>query len=536
MTLELEKIPATPHVVPVLSPLLAGVDYLNLRQVNLDLMGECIPGTNNATRLVRGYSVIAWVYWIYPKVLDRLGRDQANSEELIHFREKVESLFVWGHQLENLVGLPGVSAKVPEPNNGKTDLRFKAWKRSRSNTSFEAAVQYGPSLSDLGGLGLIHKVSAGVYVCTPVGERLGEALDRQLRGSSAYEFLTEINNLNGTPELAKQLLPFWHIHEISPLEAEVFRSALWTPAHQSESNNRGRRACMIELLLDCLRNAGKPLEEFEIRKRLALPGLWRESPLPEGQLKQSRSWLALQFRQLQRLAFEGLMSWVEVQLTSFGHMFPDKMVEQAWEDFSEKFELMSPTTTRQVLQKVGNPVSDLETFEQLIKSAPESISPWDLAENLREAIRRRPHEVHVLAFHVLIVLFQNRSLMESDPLLKRHIELGGSARISFAHWFGLMERFIDHPFRQVIDWSLKNLIISQHLAVATQRYDGEKVRLRMVLEEDGLEPLIAKNGVWKPALTPDRLTALLSLLQSCETIKTDEDGCFSIAEENKIDR
>jgi hypothetical protein len=66
------------------------------------------------------------------------------------------------------------------------------------------------------------------------------------------------------------------------------------------------------------------------------------------------------------------------------------------------------------------------------------------------------------------------------------------------------------------------LIISQHLAVATQRYDGEKSRLRMILEEDGLESPAKRP--WQPALTPDRLESLLSLLASSQAIGKDSDG------------
>jgi hypothetical protein len=58
--------------------------------------------------------------------------------------------------------------------------------------------------------------------------------------------------------------------------------------------------------------------------------------------------------------------------------------------------------------------------------------------------------------------------------------------------------------------------------LGTQRFDGKKIRLRMILEEDGLESLV--GSPWRPDLTPDRLGALLSLLGSCGVVHKSERG------------
>lgn len=69
-------------------------------------------------------------------------------------------------------------------------------------------------------------------------------------------------------------------------------------------------------------------------------------------------------------------------------------------------------------------------------------------------------------------------------------------------------------------------IINQHLAVGTQRFDGQKIRLRMILEEDGLESLVG----WprQPRVTPDRLVALLSLLSSCGVVSRTGEDLFAV--------
>jgi hypothetical protein len=522
MPLDLEQLPTAPHLVPVFKPTLAGVDFLNLRQVNLDLMGECIPGTNNATKRVRAYSVISWIYWIYPKLLEKLGRPDANSEELILFREKVESLFVWSHQLGGIAGMPGISAKVPPMRNGKVDLRFAAWKRSRVNTSLEAAVQYGPSLLDLGGLGLIHKIAPGIYVCNQGGRKLAKALDDQLRKSPAYGFLTNLSLLSGTEEQASALLPYWLFEETSSAEAHAFQLILWSPAHVGENTNRGRRAGMIELILKLLSSTKEPMDLDEIRQHISLPALWHKDPLPDGMLRQSRSWLVLQLRQLQRFALESMMSWVESQLLAGGHQTPDQLVTKAWEEYCEMMEVASDISTRDALAHVHKPIKDLNSFQKLVGDDPEWFSPWDICSQLAESVAEGDDLLLFNAFYSLLLLKQCQPFLEADKLLSCHLERGGSARVSLAQWFRVVDRLIDRPCLELLDWTLKTLVISQHFAVGTQRFDGEKIRLRMILDEDGLETLV--GSPWQPGLTPDRLAALLSLLECCGLVRNEDDA------------
>lgn len=522
MALELNKIPAGPYLVPLLETQMAGVDFLNLRQTNFDLMDECLPGTGNATKAVRGYSVIAWVYWVYPKILQRVGRTTAESEELILFREKVESLYVWGHQLAGLSGIPGISSKPPAPRNGHVDLRFGAWKRSRSNTSFEAAVQYGPSLLDLGGLGVLNKLADGMYACTAIGAPLGEAMDHCLRKCPAYEFLTDLRALEGTPGQAETLLPHWRFDETSPAEAAAFRAILWNQSMVDASSPAGRRSAMVELILSILRSATGPLSTHEIRRRLAFPDSLTSIAISPGMLRQSRSWLVLQLRQLQRMALESLMSWMEGELRRRGHQFPDRIVDRAHAAVTKAYGLDETATTADALEVAGAPIRSLQDLENLSEQAPERFSPWRLAQDLRDAVMKGTDESLTIGLRSLLLLHHCRPLLTADDRLKRHLERGGSTRVGLAYWFQLVDRCQSRSLRDLLDWVFKNFIISQHLAVATQRYDGQKSRLRMILEEDGLESLA--NRPWQPALTPDRLDSMLSLLASSRAIGKAGDG------------
>jgi hypothetical protein len=61
---------------------------------------------------------------------------------------------------------------------------------------------------------------------------------------------------------------------------------------------------------------------------------------------------------------------------------------------------------------------------------------------------------------------------------------------------------------------------SKIFSVAARRFDGETQRLRISIEEEGLEFLADKPLV--PFVTPDRLATCLSLMPDCGLLKWDD--------------
>ncbi len=293
-----------------------------------------------------------------------------------------------------------------------------------------------------------------------------------------------------------------------------------------EPSSRGRRASMVELILSILANSPKPLHATTIRQRIALPDLWQHEQLSVGQLGQSRRWLCLHLRQLQRLALESLMAWLEAELLTNGHQTPNHLVDTATGQIAEALDFEDNTTTLEALDFVGSAFGDLKSFQDKVVEDPEWFSPWSLCEELEDAVRDEHETALTSGFYSLLLLYQCRGFLENDELLLKHLEMGGAARISLAHWFRTVDRFLERPVADLIDWVLKNMIISQHLAVGTQRFDGQKIRLRMILEEDGLESLVGWS--WQPGVTPDRLVALLSLLSSCGVVSRTSEDLFAI--------
>ena len=526
MSLTLEEIPSGPHLIAPFRPQRSGVDYINLRQVNLDLMASCIPGTNNATRFVRPYSLMCWIYWIYPRLLERRGNAEASSEQLRVFREKVESLHLWGHLLEGVSGLPGTNSKPPQAGkDGLVDLSFDAWgERSATNTSLQAGVQYGPSLLDLGGIGYLHNSGTHFYQVTERGEKLARALDGVLRESPNYASLTDLDQISSTEEVAKELFQHWRIDETSLAEQVAFQSTFWNVDSVNKKTGQGRRSATIQLVLEILLASEKPLSEQEIRERMAFPRFWGRLPeeLDEGLQRQSRLWVLLQFRQLQRLALESLMGWVEGQLLYQGKRVPDQIIDKAHAAICDYLSVDPTVSVDELLAAASEP---LETIDDYL-AAREAHADWlDLDLLIKDLLRgsaEEDEEACPTSFYVMLLIHNCRGWMESDPTIEKQLHHGGAARVSFAYWFSTIDKLRDRPAKELIDWTIKNLIISQHFAVGTNRFDGERIRLRFILEEEGLESLVTSS--WHPIVTPDRLGTLLSLMVSCGLIGETEEG------------
>ena len=103
--------------------------------------------------------------------------------------------------------------------------------------------------------------------------------------------------------------------------------------------------------------------------------------------------------------------------------------------------------------------------------------------------------------------------MTESPVTKPWLAKGGSDRVSLGHWQVTVNRLAEQPLKYLLDLLLKNFIVSQHFAVGTDRYDGERIRLRLILDEQGLDFL--RESPWRPAVTRDRLVAVLNLMGSC---------------------
>lgn len=525
MSLDLQEIPNGPHLLPEFDPGRGGVDFLGLRQVNLDLMAECLPGINNVTYYIRPYSVLSWIYWKFYESKKSDSEDKATAKELARFKEKVESLFLWGHQLSNVGGIPGLRSKPHELEKGKANLTFKAWRRSADNTSLQAAVQYGPSVKDRGGLGFIHQVDGPFFQVTKEGAGLAEALDASLQKRRAYSMLSDHEELFATETQASELFQSWRVDEQpSKREREIFADCFYDESKINETSDVGRRSATLNLILSVLRGSNRPLEEEEIRQSMAFQRLPNRKALrlARGPEQSAKKWLLLQVRQAQRIAMECLLAWVEHRILNCHERNPAKLVaalnDLVAKTAPEVFSRKTPATSLEAW--LGN----VKSLDDYIARAmtDDGLSLFSLSRELERGVREEPDSVCVSALKLLLLMRRFGEWLTDDSQLKQEIGRGGVPRISLAYWCKVFDKNSEQPLEHLLAVLIENLVLSQHFAVATNRFDGGRQRLRIILEEGGLEALV--EYPWQPRITADRLASSLSLLVDCGLIAYDSDS------------
>jgi hypothetical protein len=453
--------------------------------------------------------------------------DQPSEADLIRFREKVESLFLWGHQLEELRGVPGFLAERPDLIAGKANLSFKAWGRNAQNTSLQAGVQYGPSLSDRGGLGFLSKVERTMYQVTPRGEALAKALDERLRKRKGYESLINLRSMEANEAEAEDLFVAWRADSASADEQEIFRTSFFKESAAERSDAQGSRSAMICLIQEILKKSRRTLSLEKIRKCMAYGRLPSGKSLEFSGERQrvSKKWLLLQVRQAQRLAIESLMAWVENRLIKHGERDARKLASAAVSNLRENtatlFEKDKPA------EILAGWLGRLKTFEDYVDAAfkdEERFCLFKLGQELERLIKEDPDEICQPAFMLLLLCRRFCDWFGDETEIRKELPRGGAGRISLEYWAKSWDKNCNYPLIDLVALVFNNMVLSQHFAVATNRFDGGTQRLRITIEEEGLEALVGKP--WRPYIAADRLGTLLSLMADCELIKrgaTDEE-------------
>jgi hypothetical protein len=505
-----------PRFVAPYRPDKGGVDFLGMRQVNLDMMANCLPGFNNATWYVRPFSVVSWIYWKFHQLAERRGAQKVSDKELRVWKEKVETLFTWGHKLAGTTGIPGTDAR--SPGQGAVPLDFASWKRSPDNTSLMAAVQYGPAAKTIDGLGFLDPLPLGksLFITVNEGVELAEALDLKLRD---FTLLDDLGPTVATAEDALELYPAWSIRKPSGREQKIFRRAFFHREAVGEQTPLGRRSTTLRLAIEALESAGRPLSHDEVRVIMFRgEGGRKRLGLVDPKLKRMwLSWVVLQIRQCQRFAMEGLLSWFERLLVE-GCRDTGAVVQETLKAVEEHEDIFPPDRPDRSLGMIRDKIPSLDSA--LRQSAAELyFDPFRLTDGMRQAVKDRSDRLAPLCLRSVFFCAAFTMALRSEAQVRPEIERGASDRLSLAYWtdklliWGAMEleEFLRHFFEM--------LILSQHFTVAARRFDGQTQRLRISIEEDGLEFLADAPVI--PSLTPDRLYTALSLMADCGLIGWD---------------
>jgi hypothetical protein len=496
-----------------------GVDFLGLRQVNLDMMSNCLPGINNVTSYIRPFSVVSWIYWKFHQLSVETGSGKATERDLRVWKEKVETLFTWSHDLREVLGIPGLS--FAPPGSGAVPLDFSAWQRNAANTSLMAAVQYGPAAKTIDGLGFLFPVEKSFFQTVGEGIALAEALDRNISRLDRHALLKDLRPKRATAKQAEAMYEAWSILEPSKPERDSFRRAFFNQGAVGESNALGRRSTTIQLILDVLTRSRGQLDVAAVRSRLFLGHFTVkrsrfETPnLTAGWLR----WFVLQLRQAQRLAMEGLLSWFEVRLAGHGDRDTDAIVLETLKTIkNSKIVFPFEKTPKIALARLQRELPNLQ--DALDRAESEAhLNPLRLMERIEEMVGTHSDELAPYCLHTLFYCAAVSILLQDRTTSKPELHRGLAERVSLAFWTATVLNLRDVEMKDFLRLLFENLILSQHFAVAARRFDGRTQRLRISIEEEGLE-FLADNP-FVPTVTPDRLGTALSLMADSGLIGLD---------------
>lgn len=493
----------SPYPIDKLKMTPGGVDFLGLRNVNLDMMDEYFPGINNVTWYIRFYSVIAWAWWRAAENAEAAGKDPTDVE-LREFVERVETLFTWSHKLDGRTGLPGIDA-TPNEASEPYRLEFSNWGRLAGSTDIMAAVQYGPSVKAPNGIGYLIPKTAGVFAVNEKVMPAVQAIDEVLRRFPIYSKLETLESFTATSAEVSPLIEAWRIDTPTAAERDTFRALFYVGGGAESSDGRKwKRHNAIELLLEFMRQASEALTPDQFRNiavRRRLPD-GTEFLCPASLEDTLTTYSMLQVRQAQRLALEGLLSWTEGQVAFGGIRSTEDLVRKIQNSFQEFAVDLAQASTlgsafeaAKIIVDKQEPVGLMETMVKLEECA-------------EDRVRREEMPADIFKLLLLCVhLTQNFATSDIGQRLARH---GQDPRISLDRLVQSYRDFESRPVRDFIQFVLEAFVLAQHFVTAVRRNVDDTQRLRVVLEENGLAFLARQPLGFHP--TPDRLETGLSLM------------------------
>jgi hypothetical protein len=499
-----------------------GVDFLGLRQANLDMMAGLIPGTNNVTSYIRPFSLLSWIFWKFHNLCETQRKERPTSDDIRLFRERIEVLFTWGAQLDNTPNIPGKGAKPPS-TSGPVALTFNAWGRVQSSTSLIAALWYGPASKTITGLAFLEPLKAEFFRVTRRGAGLAEALDGVLRTNRGLyaNLLDTLAPVSAVEDDARALWALWGVLAPTPVEQQVFREAFFDEQRVGDYKTPlGQRSSTIALVQLHLSHSGLALSADQIRR-----GTFSSArpngvayPVPEALKMAWRKWIILQMRQLQRLALESLLSWCEQRILDRIRETAQLTGELEQLFRQESFGINPDTPIFAIVGQLNEKIQCLDEF--VLRGQTDWLfSPFAIIDEIHKDFKAHSNRFAAVSMYALVLCASFAGCFGDAE--KSMVTVGGPSRLSLFHLRKRLSALGDVSLKQAIRFVLESMVLSQHFATAVNRFDGQNQRLRLAIEEEGLISLAGKP--WEPTVTEDRLATLLKLAADCGLIaKTGE--------------
>jgi len=209
---------------------------------------------------------------------------------------------------------------------------------------------------------------------------------------------------------------------------------------------------------------------------------------------------------------EALLAWVEKRIIRNGDRDTGTLATAAEKTCGSDSSLIEGGITGCVNRLLGHSFQGVEGAVHDGSANPE-VSIFHQMERLQGCIRGELDEIVPAALRLLGLCRAYVVVLEEVAELRSSLRHGGAESLSLWTWLQACDRSVPLSLKEFLLSIFEDLVLSQHLAVATRRYDGGVVRLRVTIEEDGLQALVAKP--WKPAPAADKLASGLALMADC---------------------
>jgi hypothetical protein len=474
-----------PRVTGELNISPGGVDPLGLRQINFQLMDQVFPGLNNVARHIRPYAVIAWAWRRAAFSARSSGNRKIELSALQDFVDRIEVLYVWSQLLNDPASeLPGREFLARLTREETFTFGGAHWKKMkeqrRYSTALSAPVNYGPAVKTLGWI-VPSPLYPGAFVSS---DRVGKALDgleRALGKHISHQVFNQLGSVEITKHHATEIGEAWALLKPSPEEQSAMEASLTVAAHK-EALDKATRCIKEVATFDGSSEASRISVELSGPPSKFVPSL--------AVAEVGTKWRLVQMRQLFRLALEGLLHWVVLNLAERPlqtENLIDRFLEQtgpadsvaAWID-TKLFGVMSiPERISQIQYALDDP----EKLTDLAKAIRQGLA-ISLSENYEETPAHSNDRLPL-----------SRASKEAMGLADQTV------REFLRHVFGAW------VFGQHVYWA-----VGRGLGDARNR--GKTIlRLKVVQEEGGWTLAPGTNSRAVPRATPDRLETAVSLMK-----------------------
>lgn len=501
------------HIVDQLKIDESGVDPIGLRQLNLDLMDATVPGINNVTMHIRPYAFMAWAWW---KALHVSAESAGTPEDAADLAARYETIYAWALCIAGrpFRGAATIKARLPLKGDDTPFLfegaKWEEFKNKR--TGLMAPTEYGPSIK---AVHFLTPEADGTYTWSRQAENAIATID-DIVSSCIPTRLLAAEAPSATWREVEELAHRLPADAPSDAEKDAFRYLFYEAGADPRAHvDMRRRRATIDLLRSLLPE-GDYISIPDIRRRLAADANPQGHAASRPEVRESALLLSiLQARQLQRLATEAMMLWVERSLsTAVADAKPtDELVAEAHSSAVKDELVASAETVGEYMKAIENlgappgwphaaalPGTDLVELMELIHQAQ------------RKDVTRLP-ALALKSFGIVYAMtmaFRGESLGEGmrDPIEARpdRLPMGVMARRIEV----IRDKPLSHLWRDIIE----SWIIGQHVHWSAVRGSDGKKRLRIGLEGSGWIRVRPKPSSFFRA-TPDRLATLLSLGSEC---------------------